>query len=204
MKRFSKGRYRPLQFPQKNVSVLQKDPPLFRKLITLRWSILGCFYGIFAVRQGCPTPLRLSELANAIFICLCSCCTADTDNTSIVSSASTNRELARLNNPWIGSNLAARLDFSLHSTGADKDQFLPRISIPSQFSLTPVYQYIIWIIAQSSTCQLLFFIFPGVLLYFQVQTKAGVLAVTHTHKVPARLGKEQAEVTSSFRQCKSS
>lgn len=60
----------------------------------------------------CPSPLRLPELANAIFICLCSCCTADTDNTSVVFSASTNRELAHLNNPWTGSNLAARLDFS--------------------------------------------------------------------------------------------
>lgn len=112
MKKFSKRCYRPPQFPQKNVLWLPEGSSFILEVNHSEVIHPAVFLWVIAVRQGCPTPLRLSELANAIFICLCSCCTADTDNTSIVFSASTNRELAHFNTPWIGSNLAARLDFS--------------------------------------------------------------------------------------------
>lgn len=54
VKRFSKGCYRSPQFPQKNVLWFIKDPPLFWKLITLRWSILGCFDGLLLSGKAVP------------------------------------------------------------------------------------------------------------------------------------------------------
>lgn len=192
VKIFSKEHYRSLNSLRKMCCGLHRDPPLFWELIT---EVIHC-----SVFMGycCPSPLRLPELANAIFICLCSCCTADTDNTSVVFSASTNRELAHLNNLWTGSNLAARLDFSQHSTGQIKTNFCHGFLSP-QLSLTPVYQYITRIIAQSITCHLPCSIFQ-VLLNFQVQSNAEVLAVTHTRFLPGlartRLG-EPAHLSSA-------
>lgn len=99
MKRFSKGWYRSPQFPQKNVLWHPQGSSFILKVNHSKAIQFQWFLWVIAVGQCCPTPLRLSELANAIFICLCSCCTADTDNTSVVFSASTHRELAHLNNP---------------------------------------------------------------------------------------------------------
>lgn len=191
VKIFSKEHYRSLNSLRKMCCGLHRDPPLFWELIT---EVIHC-----SVFMGycCPSPLRLPELANAIFICLCSCCTADTDNTSVVFSASTNRELAHLNNLWTGSNLAARLDFSQHR--ADKDQFLPWISIPPALSHTCIS------IHHSDYCSkhhmpLALFYFPGpAKLSGAKQCRS---AGSDTHKVSARLGKDKAGGTSPFIQCK--